>query len=316
MDEESVMRKLDEMEKKKKRNIILAIITIVVFGVVVILISNAYEENLNKNSYITAARELYGEIETCILDAELDVTKYEDAISLMKDYEEEYTALDEYYEYIPEEMKPNMAIRNLKEKLIYYLEDPCFLMYTNLEVAEHNQSANYDQLVTLENCLSTMVSNYEYLSDGVQQIDVKQDFEEKLINCKYTKALILYNRGDKGQGIALLKDLKEYYDLDSDMTKNVNTTLNKMLANSRATDFEIVSGSSNISVFKSGKNFGWRCPYCGYSTSAVGTNSIVSQLDEHYAGEVSTYSGAMVCASAYRGGCSEMSRYSLTIKYK
>ena len=102
--------------------------------------------------------------------------------------------------------------------------------------------------------------------------------------------------------------------LSDDVKNRAQTCYDNMLPRCVATDFKILSGSKEVSVFESGKNYAWRCPYCGYINQAVGSSSVFMEMNNHYIGEVSTIQGMMHCPSLT--GCGNFSNYTLTIKWE
>ena len=306
-------------EKNKTMNkkviyVIAVILMAIVVGIIGIsAIESSMLSNEIKRRYINDAQNAYNKIEKNIQGGE-----YLEAVHEMEEYEEEFEKSDEYYLQLPEHLKAEKKFDAIKQQIAGELLQKSDKLYNELDANEDiTYSADYENLVRLEKYLFVLTAKYDYLNIGLGDDSAdKNELSEKLNNCRFTTGLVLYNHGEKGEGINILKSLKEDEALTAELSESIDVMLRRMLENSKAKGFKILSGSENIKVFESGRNFGWQCPYCGYYSRAVGTNSIMMELENHYAGETSTYSGMMVCAGAFKGGCKEMSSYTLNIEWE
>lgn len=122
----------------------------------------------------------------------------------------------------------------------------------------------------------------------------------------------------RGGELAEAKSILDYIVSDDSLSENIANQAQKLINGIKkipATDFKIVSGSSNVYLI-SDTNYGVICPYCGYKSGEMGSADIRDNLKEHYPGEILNATCTFMCASTFQGGCREISEYNLTIKYK
>lgn len=290
----------------------LAFISVLVIALLAIIISVVAKASKERKAYIYTAQSKYERIVSCINEEE-----YSTAMDKMDDYEKACLKTDKYYDDLPADLKVDECIPKLKKQMVDDLLQKSSSLYEKLSAKESlTYDTDYNDLSNAQRYFAVLVYDYDYLNTNKALSHVSiSDLRDKLNICNYRSAIVLYNSGDRSGGIKELEQLQEKNDLSADLRKKVNSLLTQA-KNIRATSFEILSGSGGVMVYTNGRNYGWKCPKCGYVNEAIGTASIHAELGNHYSGEISNMSGAMFCASNFKGGCGQMSPYSLKIEYK
>lgn len=107
--------------------------------------------------------------------------------------------------------------------------------------------------------------------------------------------------------------------INSDVDERHQTearTLQSQIDNTFATDFEVIGGSSNVTVLMQ-RNYSVTCPHCGFRSGAMGTTDIWSRIHNrrHRVGIETLYGYTFMCASAFQGGCRQISFYDLRVRF-
>lgn len=303
-------------KKKVKWKFIIGLIPIVALAVII----------------VSANIKLHNEKKAFVEQAESDLSKiasafneedYSSVMSSLEDYKEHYSSdSSTYFSELPENLYGSTVSNEYETKVATKLYNDYKSLneqYSNMSVTNASD-ADIDGIKKL---LNTIYSLTDYFPNGFTYMDsnnatVKFDDIDTLKNhyndLSVKKGIALFNKGDNGEAISTIKDVLSSEDLSDDTRNTAQTCLDNMLPRSRPKDFKILSGSKEVSVFESGKNYAWRCPYCGYINQAVGSASVFTEMDNHYIGEVSTISGMMLCPSLT--GCGNLSSYTLTIEWK
>ncbi len=309
-----------EVTPKKKINwrIIAALIPIVILIIIVMAVNIKLHNE--KKAFVEQAKNDLSEIESAFNEED-----YSSVMSSLESYRKNYSSDNStYYKELPENLYASTVSSEYETKIatkLYNDYENLKGQYSNVSVSDASD-ADIDGIKKL---LNTIYNLTDYFPNGFSYMDsnnTKVKFNDmKALRNYYndlsvTKGIALFNKGENGEAISTIKAVLNSEDL-SDETKNrAQTCLDNMLPRSKPKGFKILSGSKEVAVYESGKNYAWQCPYCGYVSEGVGSSSILMESDNHYIGETSTISMTMVCASHYQGGCGRMSNYSLTIEWK
>lgn len=295
----------------KKRFMITAIVSAVLL-IGFCISFRIIRENGEKRAYCERASKDYDKIVSLISEE-----CYYDAISKIEGYPSIYHVSNKYFKYLPEKLKGNDDFAGLKKQIADELEQKISELNTIDPMKKPTYPADFERFQQLEEYLDIFIGSYDVLNENGQISHIKlSDLKEKMAECRYQQGLLLYQKGDKGQSIAILREVKESGDLTGEKLTILNIRLDRILANSKATEFKIIGGSNNVKVFKSGKNYSLECLYCGHFAEGVGTIGLREDVGKHYIGDVVEIPSTMVCAGSLAGGCGRISEYTLLVEYE
>lgn len=307
----------DEISTKKKMSWKLKIYLILIVIFIGIIVIVCVKSHIAKNNFIQSAQEDKERISSYFNSAD-----YSSLMSALEDYEDTFSYKNGYKRYcksLPDDLSAEKVCDEYKVALatkLYNQYQDLKAKYADISLTNTSED-EFNGVQSILNTTDDLISyfpdgfTYKDSSDNRIKVDDIQPIKDDYNTFYLTQSVAFFYKGDKSTALTNLEYIIDDSDISDYIKKEAKRYFNKFLPSCTATDFHILSGSEEISVFKSGKNFGWQCPYCGYFNMAVGTSSILMELNKHYIGETSTYKGAIYC---YR--CQNISSYTLSIKWE